>query len=113
MGVHPTQPGRLTDAEVRLAEQYVSVLDFVSRCALAIERGDWFYLHDKAGQLEDAAGRLAKITGETWQEIRAGKPRPRTEVVRAAVAWFGRHYRAARLLHPTEQRRQGGGPDVA
>jgi hypothetical protein len=113
MGAHPTQPGRLTDAEVRLAEQYVSVLDFVSRCAQAIDAGDWFYLHDKAGQLEDAAGRLAKIAGETWQEISAGKPRPRTEAVRAAVAWFGRHYRAARLLHPAQLRRQGGGPDVA
>jgi hypothetical protein len=113
MGAHPTQPRRLTDAEVRLAEQYVSVLDFVSRCAQAIDTGDWFYLHDKAGQLEDAAARLAKLTGQTWQEIRVGKPRPRTEAIRAAVAWFGRHYRAARPLHPAEPRREGGGPDVA
>ena len=113
MGAHPTQPRRLTDAEVRLAEQYVSVLDFVSRCAQAIDGGDWFYLYDKAGQLEDAAGRLAKLTGETWQEISAGKPRPRTESIRAAVAYFGRHYRAARLLHPAEPHRQWGGPDVA
>ena len=113
MGAHPTQPGRLTDAKVRLAEQYVSVLDFVSRCALAIERGDWFYLYDKASQLEDAASRLARIAGETWREIGAGKPRPRTEPMRAAVAWFGRHYRAARLLHPTEPHREGGGSDVA
>jgi hypothetical protein len=113
MGTHPTQPGRLTDAEVRLAEAYVSVLDFVSRCAQAIDGGDWFYLHDKAGQLEGAAGRLAEITGETWQAIRAGKPRPRTEAIRAAVAYFGRHYRAARLLHPTQLHHQGGGPDVA
>jgi len=108
MGAHPTQPGRLSDAEVRLAEQYVSVLDFVSRCALAIDRGDWFYLYDKAGQLEDAAGRLAKITGETWHEISAGKPRPRTEAIRAAVAYYGRHYRAARLLHPAEPHRERG-----
>jgi hypothetical protein len=113
MGAHPPQPPRLSDAEVRLAEQYVSVLDFVSRCAQAIDGGDWFYLHDKASQLEDAAGRLAKITGDTWQEIRAGKPRPRTEAIRAAVAYFGRHYRAARLLHPAEPHRQWGGPDVA
>jgi hypothetical protein len=108
MGAHPAQPPRLSDAEVRLAEQYVSVLDFVSRCALAIDRGDWFYLYDKVSQLEGAAGRLAKIAGETWHEISAGKPRPRTEAMRAAVAWFGRHYRAARLLHPAEQRRERG-----
>jgi hypothetical protein len=105
----------LTPTEVRLVEQYVSVLDYVSRCAQAIDGGDWFYLYDKAGQLEGAAGRLAEIAGETWQEIRAGKPRPRTEAIRAAVAWFGRHYRAARLLHPAEQHHgaEGGGPDVA
>jgi hypothetical protein len=113
MGAHPTQPPRLSDAEIRLVEQYVSVLDFESRCAQAIDRGDWFYLCDKAGQLEDAAGRLARITGETWQEISAGKPRPRTEAIRAAVAYFGRHYRVARLLHPAEPHREGGGPDVA
>jgi hypothetical protein len=106
MGAHPTP--RLTDPEIRLAEQYVSVLDFVSRCAQAIDGGDWFYLYDKAGQLEDAAGRLAKIAGETWHEIDAGKPRPRAEAIRAAVAWFGRHYRAARLLHPMEPHRERG-----
>jgi hypothetical protein len=100
--------GKLTNAEVRLAEQYVSVLDFVSRCAQAIDEDNWFYLYDKASQLADAAGRLATITGETWHEISAGKPRPRTEAIRAAVAWFGRHYRAARLLHPVEQTRAGG-----
>ena len=33
----------------RLVEQYVSVLDYISRCAQAIDHGDWFYLHDKAG----------------------------------------------------------------
>jgi hypothetical protein len=108
MSAPHTRPPRLTDPELRLAEQYVSVLDFVSRCAQAIDGGDWFYLYDKAGQLEDAAGRLAKIAGETWQEVSAGKPRPRTEAMRAAVAWFGRHYRAARLLHPMEPRRERG-----
>ena len=98
----------LTTTEVRLVEQYVSVLDYVSRCAQAIDHGDWFYLYDKASQLEDAAGRLAKITGETWQEISAGKPRPRTQAIRAAVAYYGRHYRAARLLHPAEPHRERG-----
>jgi hypothetical protein len=91
---------KLTDAELRLAEQYVRVLDFVSRCAQAIDTGDWFYLYDKAAQLEDAAGRLATIAGDTWDEISAGTPRPRTHAMRAAVAHLGRHYRAARLLHP-------------
>jgi hypothetical protein len=105
MGAHPTQPGRLTDAEVRLAEQYVSVLDFVSRCAQAIDGGDWFYLYDdKAGALADEAARLAAIAREAYDAPR----RPRAQAVRAAVAWFGRHYRAARLLHPLEPHPQGG-----
>jgi hypothetical protein len=100
--------GKLTNTEVRLAEQYVSVLDFVSRCAQAIDHGDWFYLYDKAGELEDAAGRLARIAAETWDEISAGKPQPRTQAVRTAVAHDGRQYRAARLLHPLEPGREGG-----
>jgi hypothetical protein len=84
MGAHSTQPHRLTDVGVRLAEQYVSVLDFVSRCAQAIDGGDWFYLYDKASQLEVAAGWLAEIGGETWHEISAGRPRlaPRPSVRR-------------------------------
>jgi hypothetical protein len=105
-----TAPDRLTSTEVRLAEQYVWVLDFVSRCAQAVDHGDWFYLYDKAGQLEDAAGRLARIAGEAWQEISAGKPPPRKQAMRAAVAYYGRHYRAGRLLHPTEPGRPGGEP---
>ncbi len=103
-----TERGKLTSTEVRLAEQYVRVLDFVSRCAQAIDHGDWFYLYDKASELEEVTGRLARVAGETWEEISAGKPRPRTEAVRAAVAQFGRHYRAARLLHPIEPGREGG-----
>ena len=87
---------RLTTTEARLVEKYVSVLDYVSRCAQAIEGGDWFYLHDKAGSLADQAQRLSAIAREAYDAPR----RPRKEVVRAAVAWFGRHYRAARLLHP-------------
>jgi hypothetical protein len=97
-----------TDAEIRLAEQYVRVLDLTSRCAQAIDHGDWFYLADKATQLNDATGGLARVAGQTWEQISAGQPRPRTEVVRAEVAHHGRHYRAGRLLHPTQPTPQGG-----
>jgi hypothetical protein len=88
---------RLTTTEARLVEQYVSVLDYVSRCAQAIDHGDWFYLHDKAGSLAEQAQRLSEIAREAYDAPR----RPR---VQAAVAWFGRHYRAARLLHPDHPR---------
>ena len=88
----------LTATEERLAEHYVSVLDYVSRCALGIDRGDWFYLYDKAGTLAEEAKGLAELAREAYDAPR----RPRKEPVGAAVAWFGRHYRAARLLHPLD-----------
>ena len=93
---------RHSTTEARLVEQYVSVLDYVSRCAQAIDHGDWFYLYDKASTLADEAERLAAIAHEAYQASR----RPRAAAVGAAVAWFGRHYRAARLLHPTDRRGQ-------
>ncbi len=64
-----TAPTNPTDAEIRLVEQYVRVLDFISRCAQAIDHGDWFYLHDKAAQLEDVAGGLSRVAGETWEQV--------------------------------------------
>ena len=88
----------LTPTEVRLVEQYVSVLDYVSRCAQAIEHGDWFYLYDKAGTLAEEAARLAQLARQAYDAPR----RPRKQPVRLAVAWFGRHYRAGRLLHPLD-----------
>jgi hypothetical protein len=75
----------LTPNELRLVEEYVWVLDFLSRCALGLDRGDWFYLYDKAGELQRAAGQLAEVAHE-------------------AVAYHGRHYRAGRLLHPAKPR---------
>jgi hypothetical protein len=89
----------MTPAELRLVEQYVWTLDFVSRCALGIDRGDWFYLHDKAGELATAAHRLRELADEAYQASTQGHG-PRPEVMAAAVAWQGRHYRAGRLLHP-------------
>ena len=38
------------------------MLDFVSRCALGVDRADWFYLYDKAGELA-AGGRTVGRAG--------------------------------------------------
>src|SRR6266542_4575947 len=98
----------LTDAEIRLAEQYVRVLDFISRCAQAIDTGNWHYLWDKANQLEDATSGLRRVAEDTWQQASAGTAWPRPEAVRAAVEHWGRHYRAGRLLHPEHPAPAGG-----
>ena len=104
-----TAPGRsggdLTPAGLRLVEEYVWTLDFVSRCALGLDRGDWFYLYDKAGELATAAQRLRQLAHEAYQASTQGQG-PRPEAVRAAVAWHGRHYRAGQLLHPAERKRR-------
>jgi hypothetical protein len=89
----------MTSTELRLVEEYVGTLDFVSRCALGVDRGDWFYLYDKAGELARAAQRLRDVAYEAYQAYTEGHG-PRPEAVRAAVAHHGRHYRAGRQLHP-------------
>ena len=61
---------QLTTTEVRLVEQYVSVLDYVSSCAQAIDHDDWFYLYDKAGTLADQAERLAEVA--CWATLLLG-----------------------------------------
>jgi hypothetical protein len=98
----------LTTAELRLVERYVWVLDLVSRCAQGLDGGDWYYLADKAGDLAQRAERLAEVASEIAQAVRDGRRgRPRAQVVRAAVAHYGRHYRAGRLLHPVPDHAEG------
>ena len=92
----------LTDTETRLVEDYLWVIDLVSRCAQGLDGGDWYYLNDKAQDLARRAAQLADTAGEIAQATRPGS-RPRTEAVRAAVAFHGRHYRAGRLLHPQRE----------
>jgi hypothetical protein len=95
----------LTDTESRLVEAYLWVIDLVSRCAQGLDGGDRYYLHDKAQDLARRAERLADTAGQIAQAVRDDRPRPqpRREVVRAAVAFHGRHYRAGRLLHPQRE----------
>jgi hypothetical protein len=92
----------LTDTETRLVEDYLWVIDLVSRCAQGLDGGDWYYLADKAQDLTRRAQRLADTATAIAQAIRDDQPgpRPRRQAVCAAVAVHGRHYRAGRLLHP-------------
>jgi hypothetical protein len=88
-----------TQDEIRVAEAYVSVLDFVSRCAQAVAEENPHYLWDKAGQLRSAAERLRDILAKS-----EGRPRLRPGALPALVARHGRYYRACRLLHPEPRR---------
>jgi hypothetical protein len=63
-----------------------------------------YYLADKAEALAFQARRLAAITAEVDQTGRRSGRWPRPEAIRAAVVQHGRHYRAARLLHPDPPR---------
>jgi hypothetical protein len=96
---------QLTTIEMRLVEDYLWVIDLLSRCAQGLDGGDWYYLADKAHDLARRAERLAEVAGEIAQAVRDDRPgpRPRRQVVRAAVAFHGRHYRAGRLLHPQRE----------
>jgi hypothetical protein len=96
----------LTSTELRLVERYVWVLDLMSRCAQGLDAGDWYYLADKADDLTHRAEQLAEVAGEIAQAVRDGRRGPRAQVVRAAVAVHGRHYRAGRLLHPEPEGRR-------
>jgi hypothetical protein len=95
---------RLTTTDVRLVEQDISVLDYVSRCAQAVEGDDWFYLYDKSAELAVRVEGLAELAAELWRTIDRQRQPPRRGAIAAAVAWHGRHYRAGRLLHPHQQR---------
>jgi hypothetical protein len=97
---------RLSAAEARLVEQYVAVLDYVSRCAQAVEGDDWFYLYNKSAELAVRAERLAEGVAEFSRSIERQRRLPRRGAIAAAVASQGRHYRAGRLLHPVNTKGQ-------
>lgn len=91
----------LTPTEGKLAQAYVETMDFVSRCAQALEDGNWDYLADKACQLRNAANVLEAAADVAKQE----KPAPRTAAVLSAVTNRGASYRAVEVLHPGPFRR--------
>jgi hypothetical protein len=87
---------RLTPDEERIVNRYLSVIDFMSRCAQAVDEENTYYLWDKSAQL------LGAVEGLKQELDRSGgKPRlTRNGAMVAAIRYHGRHYRAGRLLHP-------------
>lgn len=72
----------------------------MSRLALAVEDGDWFYLADKADEMESRLQQLRDAAGAGHQAT----PQPRGAAVRAWVADRSSRagFRAGELLHPVE-----------
>jgi hypothetical protein len=91
---------QLTSPERRITEAYAYVLDYVSRLALAVDNGDWFYLADKAAEMEYRVQQLrdAAIDGHK------ATPEPDAAAVRAWVAERSLRagFRAGELLHPIQ-----------
>jgi hypothetical protein len=90
-----TTPDQTPD-ELRIAERYLWVLDFVSRCADAVRQGDWEELNDVAQSLARRAEQLAGAA----RELQDKTADPRAHVVVGIVAKHNGDSEAAGLLHP-------------
>ena len=98
---------QLRGMELRIAEDMVTVLDYVSRVKQGVDGGEWHYVLDKAAELARAAQRLSDAAGYEIEE-RQTKPRQaaRPAVVKAAVTTWARHYSAGRALYPVSASRE-------
>jgi ABC-type transporter Mla subunit MlaD len=90
-----TAPAQTAD-ELRIAERYLWVLDYVSRCADAVRHGDWSELDDAAQDLARRAAQLAEAARELHDPATA----PRAHVLLTIAAEHNRDSQVARLLHP-------------
>lgn len=91
-------PVDLTGEETRLAEDMAHLLDFFGRVASAVERGQWSYGAEKAGQLKKAADTLVKHL----DMAASGNVHPRPAPVDAGIRQEARHYWLGRLLYPVD-----------
>ncbi|MEV7805079.1 hypothetical protein AB0O28_19220 [Microbispora sp. NPDC088329] len=82
----------LNPREMRIAEETVSAIDFMSRMIGAIEDGNWRYAADKLGQLDRTLETLSKqLARKDYQAAGPG--------VAAYVARESQHYRIGRALY--------------
>ena len=87
---------QITPIEGRLAQAYTETLDFVGRCAKAIDEGNWYYLADKAGDLRN---RVEQLETAAVEAEAAGVPSTQAAAVLAEVVRRGGSYRAVKALH--------------
>jgi hypothetical protein len=111
MGNH--RPGR---DEQLIAEDFVAVLDYLSRVMQGLDEGHWHYAREKTAALAEAAERLfdrlsaePRRSGDTWPALARVHADPVR--LRAVIAQYGRHYAAGRALYPAGG--AGAEPDAA
>jgi hypothetical protein len=97
-----------TDVTELVAEELVSVLDFLSRVVQAGDSSNTNYMQDKVNQMGHAVRRLLARLSEFPLPTNINKPVGWDETkavdgarLRELVTEWGRHYHAARLLYPS------------
>lgn len=94
-----------TDRTQQIAEDITSILDYLSRVLQGAEEGNIHYLHDKAGQLANAARRLqldlSAIPEKDEYTLRVDRSvTVNPSRLQQLVCRYARHYRVGRALFP-------------
>ena len=97
--LHLLQPNPL---ETRLAEQFTTVLDLVSRCVQGVENANPQYLWEKSGSLMEASASLYRTLSRPGRPQRFQRPDVNPEVVHLLTQVFAQDHSAGRLLFPAE-----------
>jgi hypothetical protein len=85
--------------ELRIAEDMIEILDYVSRVKQGVDGGEWHYVLDKAGELARAAEHLKKAA-EYEIDRKPRDPAARPKAIVATITSGARHYVAGRALYP-------------
>lgn len=95
----------MSDRTQHVAEDLASIVDYLSRVMQAVEEGNVHYLHDKAGQLANAARRLQldlSAPPKQGEYTLPVDPNVRFDPARVQqlVQRYASHYRTGRELYP-------------
>ncbi|MCK2243685.1 MULTISPECIES: hypothetical protein [unclassified Crossiella] len=94
---------QLRGDEIRVAEDFVELIDYLSRIEAGISRGDWFYTRSKLPDLIRAADNLREVLSTSdGTEFEAPDARP--PFVMVAIRQWAQRYRLGRAIwHPTRR----------
>ncbi|GAA2779168.1 hypothetical protein [Crossiella cryophila] len=90
---------QLRGEEARVAEDFVELLDYLSRIEAGISRGDWTYTRSRLPGLIRAATNLTEVLS-TPDGAELEEPDARPEFVMAAISQWSQRYRLGRAAYP-------------